>query len=105
MCSFSGFSQTSEITKLHQMLFKEGVATSNVATRHAVGFKHSIARRGVLDEGQLVLYSEGPAIIKHIPVALKMFRKGKIALPWNIPTSDNLDEIQKLIKSSSTAKF
>jgi len=94
-----------KITKLHQMLFKEGVATSNVATRHAVGFKHSIARRGVLDEGQLVLYSEGPAIIKHIPVALKMFRKGKIALPWNIPTSDNLDEIQKLIKSSSTAKF
>lgn len=94
-----------KITKLHQMLFKEKVATSNVATRHAVGFKHSIVKRGVLDEGQLVLYSEGPAIVKHIPVALKMFRKGKIAMPWAIPTSDNLDEIKKLVASSSTAEF
>jgi len=94
-----------KITKLHQILFKEGVATSNVATRHAVGFKHSIAKHGVLDEGGLVLYSEGPAIIKHIPVALKMFRKGKIIMPWALVKSDNLDEIQKLIKSSSTVKF
>jgi succinate dehydrogenase / fumarate reductase iron-sulfur subunit len=94
-----------KITKLHQMLFHEGVATSNVATRHAVGFKNSIAKHGLLDEGGLVLYSEGPSIIKHIPVALQMFRKGKIVMPWNMPKSDNLDEIQKLIKSSSTAKF
>jgi len=94
-----------KITKLHQMLFREGVATSNVATRHAVGFKNSIAKHGLLDEGNLVLYSEGPAIIKHIPVALKMFRKGKIIMPWNMPKSDNLDEIKKLVKSSSTAKF
>ena len=94
-----------KITKLHQMLFTEGVAKSNVATRHAVGFKHSIMKNGVLDEGGLVLYSEGPAIVKHIPVALKMFRKGKIVPPWGITKSDNLDEIQKLVKSSSTAKF
>ncbi len=94
-----------KITKLHQMAFKEGVAQNNVATRHAVGFIHSIAKRGVLDEGGLVLYSEGPAIVKHIPVAFKMFKKGKIAMPWNMPKSDNLDEIQKLIKSSSTVKF
>ncbi|EQB34494.1 succinate dehydrogenase [Sulfurimonas hongkongensis] len=94
-----------KITKLHLMLFREGVATSTVASRHAVGFKNSIAKHGVLDEGTLVLYSEGPAIVKHIPVALQMFRKGKIVLPWNMPKSDNLDEIQKLVKSSSTAKF
>jgi succinate dehydrogenase iron-sulfur subunit len=95
----------SKITSLHNMLFQEGVATSNVATRHAVGFKHSIARNGVLDEGGLVLYSEGPAIVKHIPVAFKMFTKGKIVPPWGITKSENLDEIQKLVKSSSTAKF
>jgi succinate dehydrogenase / fumarate reductase iron-sulfur subunit len=58
-------------------------------------FKNSIAKRGVLDEGGLVLYSEGPSIVKHIPVALKMFKKGKIAMPWDIPTSDNMDEIKK----------
>lgn len=100
-----GINPFSKITKLHQMAFKKGVAKSNVATRHAVGFLHSIKRNGVLDEGGLVLYSEGVHIVKHIPVALQMFRKGKIVLPWNIVKSDNLDEIQKLIKSSSTVKF
>ena len=94
-----------KITKLHNMLFQEGVAKSNVATRHAVGFKHSIARNGVLDEGGLVLYSEGPSIVKHVPVALKMFVKGKIVPPWGIVKSENLDEIKKLVESSSTAKF
>ncbi|MBA1432053.1 MAG: succinate dehydrogenase iron-sulfur subunit [Epsilonproteobacteria bacterium] len=94
-----------KITKLHQMAFQEGIAENNVAVRHAVGFKKSIEKRGVLDEGGLVLYSEGPAIVKHVPVALKMLKKGKIAMPWNIPTSDNMDEIKKLVESSSTAKF
>jgi succinate dehydrogenase / fumarate reductase iron-sulfur subunit len=87
------------------MLFSEGIATSNVATRHAVGFKKSIEKFGVLDEGGMVLYSEGPAIVKHIPLALKMFVKGKIVPPWGITKSKNLDEIKKLVKSSSTAKF
>ncbi len=94
-----------KITKLHNMAFEEGVAQNNVAVRHAVGFKKSIEKRGVLDEGGLVLYSEGAGIVKHVPVALKMFKKGKIAMPWNIPTSENMDEIKKLVKSSSTAKF
>jgi succinate dehydrogenase / fumarate reductase iron-sulfur subunit len=94
-----------KITKLHQMAFQEGIAQNNVAVRHAVGFKKSIEKRGVLDEGGLVLYSEGPSIVKHIPVALRMFSKGKIAMPWAIPTSDNMDEIKKLVESSSTAKF
>jgi len=94
-----------KITKLHQMAFQKGVAENNVATRHAVGFVNSIKKNGVLDEGGLVLYSEGPSIVKHIPVALKMFSKGKIVPPWGITKSDNLDEIQKLVKSSSTAKF
>jgi len=94
-----------KITKLHQMAFQEGIAENNVAVRHAVGFKKSVQKRGVLDEGGLVLYSEGPAIVKHIPVALKMFSKGKIPMPWNIPTSENMDEIKQLVKSSSTAEF
>jgi len=100
-----GINPFDKITKLHQMAFKKGVAKNNVATRHAVGFLHSIKKNGVLDEGGLVLYSERASIIKHIPVALQMFRKGKIVTPWNIVKSDNLDEIQKLIKSSSTVKF
>jgi succinate dehydrogenase / fumarate reductase iron-sulfur subunit len=94
-----------KITKLHQMAFQEGVAKNNVAVRHAVGFEKSIKKNGVLDEGGLVLYSEGPAIVKHIPVAFRMFTKGKIVPPWGITKSENLDEIQKLVKSSSTVKF
>ncbi|WP_457743806.1 succinate dehydrogenase/fumarate reductase iron-sulfur subunit [Sulfurimonas sp.] len=94
-----------KITKLHLMAFKEGIAKNNVAVRHAVGFEKSIRKNGVLDEGGLVLYSEGPAIVKHLPLAYKMFRKGKIVPPWGITKSKNLDEIQKLIKSSSTVKF
>ena len=95
-----------KITKLHNMLFTEGVAKSTVAVRHAVGFKHSIAKHGLLDEGELVRYSEGNiGVIKHVPVAIKMFAKGKIVLPWNMPKSEKLDEIKTLVKSSSTAKF
>ncbi len=95
-----------KITKLHNMLFEEGVAGSNVATRHAVGFAHSIKKHGLLDEGELVRYSEGNiGVLKHVPVAIQMFRKGKIVLPWNMPKSENLDEIKTLVKSSSTVKF
>jgi len=58
-----------------------------------------------LIEGELVLYSEKASIFKHMPVAMQMFKKGKIAMPWNIPVSKNHDEIKKLIKSSSTLSF
>ncbi|MDF1875095.1 succinate dehydrogenase iron-sulfur subunit [Sulfurimonas sp. SAG-AH-194-I05] len=94
-----------KIGKLHNMIFQKDVAVSNVATRHAVGFHHSIKRFGVLDEGGLVLYSEMAGIVKHIPVAARMFVKGKIVPPWGITKSDNMDEIKKLVASSTTAKF
>jgi len=95
-----------KITKLHQESFKEHVAPNNVATRHAVGFKDSIKKHGILDEGELVRYSEGNiGVLKHLPEAIKMFKKGKIIPSWKIPKSKNLDEIKKLVKSSSTANF
>jgi succinate dehydrogenase / fumarate reductase iron-sulfur subunit len=95
-----------KITSLHQMIFKDKVRTNPVAERHAVGFAHSIKKHGLLDEGELVRYSEGNiGVLKHVPVALKMFKKGKIVLPWNMPKSDKLDEIKKLVKSSSTTKY
>lgn len=95
-----------KITKLHNMVFEARIAKNNVATRHAVGFAHSINKHGLLDEGELVRYSEGNiGVLKHVPVALQMFAKGKIVLPWNMPKADKLDEIKKLVKSSSTVKF
>ncbi len=95
-----------KITKLHQQTFEFGMADNNVATRHAVGFKWSIRKHGILDEGELVRYSEGNiGVMKHIPEAIHMFKRGKIVMPWNMPKSKNLDEIKKLVESSSTAKF
>jgi len=95
-----------KITKLHNQLFEEGMAQDNVATRHAVGFKHSIVKHGLLDEGELVRYSEGTlGVMKHLPEAIAMFKKGKIVMPWNMPKSEKLDEIKTLVKSSSKVKF
>jgi succinate dehydrogenase / fumarate reductase iron-sulfur subunit len=95
-----------KITKLHNQVFELGKANNDVAVRHAVGFKWSIAKHGLLDEGELVKYSEGiPAVMKHIPEAIAMYKKGKIVMPWNMPKSKNLDEIKKLVESCSTAKF
>jgi len=95
-----------KITKLHNMIFKEGMANNDVAARHAVGFERSIKKHGILDEGELVRYSEGNiGVLKHVPVALKMFKKGKIVLPWKMPKADKLDEIKKLVESSSTVKY
>ena len=95
-----------KITKLHNMVFEAHMAKNNVATRHAVGFAHSIKRHGLLDEGELVRYSEGNlGVMKHLPEALAMFKNGKIVMPWNMPKSKNLDEVKKLIRSSSTVKF
>jgi succinate dehydrogenase / fumarate reductase iron-sulfur subunit len=95
-----------KITSLHQQTFEYLKADDNVAVRHAVGFKWSIMKHGILDEGELVRYSEGNfGVMKHIPEAIAMFKKGKIVMPWNMPKSKNLDEIKKLVESSSTAKF
>ena len=94
-----------KITHLHNQLFEEGVVQNNVASRHAVGFKKSIEKHGILDEGMLVAYSEGFGVLKHIPEAFEMWKKGKIVMPWSMPKSKKLDEIKKLVKISSTAKF
>ncbi|MRI82992.1 MAG: succinate dehydrogenase [Nitratiruptor sp.] len=94
-----------KITKLHNEIFQEGVAKSNVATRHAVGFKHSIEKHGILDEGHLVAYSEGFGVFKHLPEAFEMWKRGKIVMPWQMPKSKKLDEIRKLVKIASSVKF
>ncbi len=95
-----------KITKLHNQIFEEGMAKDNVATRHAVGFKSSIKKHGFLDEGELVRYSEGNlGVLKHVPEAIHMFKNGKLIMPWQMPKSEKLDEVEKLIKSSTTVKF
>ncbi|MDQ1325207.1 MAG: succinate dehydrogenase / fumarate reductase, iron-sulfur subunit [Campylobacterota bacterium] len=101
-----------KIMKLHNMQFEQGVAQSNVATRHAEGFVRSIKKHGLLDEADIVKYSEGPiGVFKHVKDAMKMMKAGKIHLtdqiPFvdNMPKSKNLDEIKKLIEISQTNKL
>ncbi len=101
-----GVDPIGKITTLHNQTFEEDMAEDNVATRHAVGFKHAIARHGLLDETEIVRYSEGTfGMVKHIGVGLDMMRAGKVVMPWNMHNSKNLDEVKKLIKSSSTTTF
>ncbi len=95
-----GVDPFTKITHLHNQVFEEGIAKKNVATKHAEGFARSIKKHGVLDEGMLVLYSEGANVVRHLPEALSMFKKGKITLPWNMPKSEQLEEIQKLVEIS-----
>jgi len=99
-------SPISKIGKLHNQIFQNNKAINNVATRHAVGFKSSIKKHGILDEGELVRYSEGSVgVLKHLPEAYTMWKKGKIVMPWNMPKSKNMDEIKKLVEISSTVDF
>ena len=101
-----------KITKLHNMQFEQGVARSNIATRHAEGFVRSIRRYGFLDEADIVVYSEGYlGMYKHFKTAIKMLKAGKIhwndGLPLlkNMPKIKNLKEVQKLIDISMTNKL
>lgn len=98
-----------KITKLHNLQFEKGIARRNVATKHAEGFVRSIKKHGFLDEADIVKYSEGPlGVLKHMGDALRMMKAGKIHLsdqiPFvdNMPKSENLDEIKKLIEISQT---
>lgn len=98
-----------KITKLHNMQFEQGVAKRNVATKHAEGFVRSINKFGYLDEQDIVMYSEGLGVVKHMSEAFKMIKAGKVH-PFDImkkkmPRSKNLDEIQKLIKITKTNKL
>jgi len=98
-----------KITKLHNLEFEKGIAKRNVATKHAEGFIRSIKKYGYLDEQDIVMYSEGLGVVKHMSEAFKMIKAGKIH-PFDIrkkhmPKSKNLDEIQKLIEISQTHKL
>lgn len=101
-----GVNPIAKITVLHNQTFEENLAEDNVATRHAVGFKDSMKKHGLLDETEIVRYSEGTlGMIKHTCVGLSMMKVGKVVFPWQMHKSKNLDEVKKLIKSSSTTKF
>ncbi len=101
-----------KITKLHNMQFEQGIAESNVATRHAEGFLRGMKKYGYLDEADIVTYSEGYlGAYKHLGTAMKMMKSGKIhwhsGIPFieSIPKIKNLDEVQKLIEISQTNKL
>jgi succinate dehydrogenase / fumarate reductase iron-sulfur subunit len=97
-----GVDPFTKITHLHNQIFEENIAKKNVATKHSEGFVHSIKKHGILDEGMLVLYSEGVNVVRHLPEAIEMMKKGKITFPWNMPKSEGIEEIKKLIEISQT---
>ena len=101
-----------KITKLHNLQFEQGIAKSNVATRHAEGFLRGMKKSGFLDEADIVVYSEGYlGMYKHLTTAFKMMKSGKIhwqdGVPFidNMPKIKNLNEVQKLIEIAQTNKL
>jgi succinate dehydrogenase / fumarate reductase iron-sulfur subunit len=101
-----GVEPLTKIFALHNQTFREGVHQKNVATRHAVVFKHSIAKHGPLDEAENVRYSEGTlGALSHMREAFGMLRRGKLPLPGRVHKSQNHDEVKTLISVASENKF
>lgn len=101
-----GVNPIGKIFKLHNQTFEEQVHKNNVATRHAVVFKNSIAKHGPLDEAENVRYSEGTlGTLKHIGEAIAMLRRGKLPIPFMVHKSKNHDEVKTIIKNASKNKF
>lgn len=101
-----GVNPIGKIFRLHNQTFEEQVHKNNVATRHAVVFKNSIAKYGNLDEAENVRYSEGTlGALKHVKEAVAMLRRGKLPIPGMVHKSENHDEIKTIINNSSKNKF
>jgi len=69
----------------------------NAGARHALGFRETVGKRGLLDENYLPARSMGflnlPGLISLVPIGLRMLRRGKN--PPLIPHKiDKLDEVK-----------
>jgi succinate dehydrogenase / fumarate reductase iron-sulfur subunit len=70
----------------------------NAGARHVLGFRESIGKRGILNEGYLLLRSVGffniPGLLSLLPGGLRMAMRGKT--PPILPhTIDKVDEVKK----------
>jgi succinate dehydrogenase / fumarate reductase iron-sulfur subunit len=71
----------------------------NAGARHALGFRETVGKRGLLDENWLALRSVGffnlRGLISLMPVGLRMMMRGK--MPPLIPHSiEKVDEVKKI---------
>jgi len=70
----------------------------NAGARHALGFRETVGKRGILDENYLPARSMGflnlPGLLSLVPIGLRMMMRGKN--PPLIPhTIDKVDEVKK----------
>jgi succinate dehydrogenase / fumarate reductase iron-sulfur subunit len=71
----------------------------NAGARHVLGFRESIGKRGILNEGYLILRSVGfaniPGLLAQMPGGLRMLMRGKTPpiVPHNI---EKVDEVKKI---------
>jgi len=70
----------------------------NAGARHALGFRETVGKRGLLDENYLPARSMGflnlPGLLSLAPVGLRMLLRGKNP-PLRPPSIDNVDEVKK----------
>jgi succinate dehydrogenase / fumarate reductase iron-sulfur subunit len=89
-----------KIIKLHTIGFENDAQKDTIAVRHAKAFKTSIEKYGRLDEIANVRESLGVfGAALRVREAFAMLRRGK--LPLSTPKIEKLDEVKKLIESSS----
>ncbi len=74
------------------------VVHGNAGARHALGFRETVGKRGLLDENYLPARSMGflnlPGLLSLVPIGLRMMMRGKN--PPLIPHKiDKVDEVKK----------
>jgi succinate dehydrogenase / fumarate reductase, iron-sulfur subunit len=92
---------TERIMEMRDVAFSHGITNPKVA-RHHQSFAASVRRSGWVDEGRLVLETEGmtnvKGLIKLLPTVAKAMMRGKAPLPFVHSKRPGTDQIARIIR-------
>jgi len=75
------------IVRLRRAAITDGL-TDTIGARHVTGFADIVRHEGRLNEGRLplqMLWRHPAALLAQLPLAVRMFIRGKVPLPWHAP--------------------
>ncbi|MBI3621858.1 MAG: succinate dehydrogenase/fumarate reductase iron-sulfur subunit [Nitrospirae bacterium] len=85
------------IVRLRRAAITDGL-TDTIGARHITSFTEIVRQEGRLNEGRLpaqMLWRHPAALLAQLPLAIKMFVRGKVPLPWH-PPLDSIRAIRRL---------
>jgi len=85
------------IVRLRRAAITDGL-TDTIGARHITGFAEIVRHEGRLNEGRLplqMLWRQPMALLAQLPLAVNMFVRGKVPLPWHPPLG-SIRSIRKL---------